>query len=90
VTLQVTDGTQPPRFDWVNVTNRFGDVLPDTAVLQPNTTITVTASATDPLGLPLQYKFTLSRRCGVVGTLQDWSPNNAINYTLTRDDISTW
>jgi hypothetical protein len=90
VSLNVTDGTQPPHFTSITVTNRFGDVLPRSAVLQPNNTITVTASATDPLGLPLEYKFDMYRRCGQVGTLQDWSLSNAVNYTLTIEDATTW
>jgi hypothetical protein len=74
----------------MTVTNRFGDVLHESAVLQPNSTIMVTAGAEDHLGLPLEYRFDIFRRCNPAGILQDWSSSNAVNYTLTNEDISTW
>lgn len=97
VTLKVSDGTMPPIVVSVTAVNTSGSALLRAAdysvhgsVVQVGDTATVTVEATDPLGLPLEYQFSLFRHCGWVKSLSNWTASNTINYTFTTEDITTW
>jgi LPXTG-site transpeptidase (sortase) family protein len=53
--------------------------------LQIGDVVTFTATATDPKGLPLEYRFTLPNRVNYI--VQDWSSTNTFIWNVTLEDV---
>lgn len=51
--------------------------------------LVITAEATDPLGLPLQYRFMKETVAGSI-VVQDWSSNNQYQWTVALNDLGPY
>jgi hypothetical protein len=86
INVTVRDEREPPSVG--SVTKYKNDQLYEGNEFAPGDTIRLIANATDPAGLPLEYRFYLMRNCGGAGDIQSWSELNEAEYTFVEADIS--
>ena len=87
VSYIVSDDREHP--EWGSILTYKNDVLYTGNEYLVGDTIKIVANATDPKGLPLQYRFIIFRSCSGTQDGQDFSSSNEFTYTLTVADVTS-
>ena len=86
ISFSVSDHREPPTVDSVVV--KKDGVTVNANDFKVGEELTLEVNATDPNGLPLEYRFYLMRSCGGAGDLQSWSSSSTLTYTFATEDIT--
>lgn len=92
--FQVSGSIQPASLSSVVVQNSAQQIVAQNSSLTPGSVITINATASDPNGLPIQYKFLKGINSSTT-VIQDWSSLSQASYTIPSTDqglggLSIW